>query len=472
MSRLAAGWPLAAVTAGALALRGWWLLALPGGVERDGATYARLAENLARGAGYRDLTGSLHTLFPPGYPLAAAPLVLILGDGERAGRAVSLLAGLALVILTYLIARRLWGPLAATCAAGLVAVHPRLVEVSTAVLSQSLYACVLYALTLAMLATLHSPRPPATRLGLGFALLACIRPDGYLVALAAVIALAVAAQGRVRSVVAFVAAMAVPVGLYSAYLWTVSGQLLTGKWSNLALGPPGVPFGERYVRNLFDLEAKLAVELSLLVIAAAAVGALVVARTRSRATSTFLLLSLGLPLAAIPTFAVDGHFLAASLPLVLVLAVAPLATDATWSRPRAWVATACVLVAVLHGIPALSYPLRASRWGDIQMTEHRAMGRWILERHGPGRRILTRAPETVYDARGEWRLLPDIVPGDVAAEAQRTGSQLIVIDELLTRRYQPRLLPLLAGDPPSPLRLRHEMAPHPGRRIRLFTIAD
>jgi len=47
-----------------------------------------------------------------------------------------------------------------------------------------------------------------------------------------------------------------------------------------------------------------------------------------------------------------------------------------------------------------------------------------------------------------------------------------VLDELLTRRYQPRLLPLLAGAPPRELRLLHELAPHPGRRIRAFTAAD
>lgn len=446
---------------------------MPATVERDGATYARLAENLARGLGYRDLTGALHATFPPGYPLAAAPLVLLLGDGERAGRVVSLVDGLGVVILTYLIARRLGGTTAAVCAGTLAAIHPRLVELSTAVLSQSLYACVLYALTLAVVATLDAPRPPAARLGLGFAALACIRPEGYLVAAAALAALAAASPHgaeRARRAVTFVAAMAVVAGLYSIYLWSVSGQLLTGKWGNLDLAARGergaVPFLARYTRNVFELEGQLAMELSLLVIAVAVLGVVVLARTRAWPLTAFLGLSLVLPLAAVATFTVNAHFLAASLPLVFVFA------GAAASRGRAWWAVALVGAAFLHGAPALSYPLRASAWGDVQMTEHRAMGRWILEHHGPGRRILTRAPETVYYAHGEWRLLGDVGPAGLAAEARRTGSELVVLDELLTRRYQPGLLPLLAGVPPRELRLLHELTPHPGRRIRVFTAAE
>src|SRR5438874_7146148 len=91
-----------AIAAVALSVRVWWLVTLPLDVGRDGSTYARLGENLAHGAGYRDLSGALHAFYPPGYPLAIAPFVRLAGDGEHAGRFVSFVSGVAVVILASL----------------------------------------------------------------------------------------------------------------------------------------------------------------------------------------------------------------------------------------------------------------------------------------------------------------------------------------------------------------------------------
>jgi len=168
-------------------------------------------------------------------------------------------------------------------------------------------------------------------------------------------------------------------------------------------------------------------------------------------------------------YGVGPRYLAPTIPLMLIIASAALARlDERWTYAGAAVA----LLVILHGVPVLAYPLRASMWGDTVMTEHREAGRWILERYGSGKRIVTRGPEAAYYARGERRLLDDIEPDDVAVEARRTGSDFVVVDELLTRRHNPRLVPLLEGTPARGLRLVHDMTPHPGRRVRIFTPAD
>jgi hypothetical protein len=268
------------------------------------------------------------------------------------------------------------------------------------------------------------------------------------------------------------AVMAIPVAAYSAYLWSVSGQLLTGKWYNVVLHEDraGVSFLERYARNVIALESTLAAELSLVVVVLAALGMALAFRTLDRPVATVLLLALVLPAAAIATFAVGPRFLAPFFPLLFILASGALVALEARVRGRAGraLAVTALAAAVLHTAPVLAYPLRFSPWGDVQMTEHRDVGRWILERYGAGRRILTRSPELVFYAQGELRPLPDIGPESLAAEAMRTGSELVVIDELLIRRHRPRLVALLGDHAPDGLTLVHDVTPHPGRRVRVF----
>lgn len=470
----------------AAALRVWWLVGFPRIVERDGTVYARLAENLVAGAGYRDLVGATHTIFPPGYPLAIASVAWLTGaNAELAGRLVSFVAGVVVVIATAALAHRHFGAREALVAAALVATQPRLVDLSTAVLSDSLYAAGLALTMLVALGALKAADPlRVTVVGLASGALACVRPEGYLIGVAFAVALAVRTAGAWRRALLVEAAlatgMAVSVVPYSLYLWRHAGQLLTGKWSNARLalaepssGSPVARVAEHYVRNVLTMEATLTSEVSLVVLILSGVAAAIALRRMGGPALTYLTLCIVLPLAAFPIFLPSPRFLASVFPLLLVLAAAGVVQGVRdrMGRGARTIAAVLVIVVVLHGAPALSFPLRYSPWGEFQRTEQRMIGESVRARYGAGRRILATSPEAVYYAKGVLAVIPDVGPGELVDVARRTEAPLVILDEILVRRYRPRLLPALEGPAPTGLRLIDEVAPHPGRRVRVFAVS-
>src|SRR5665213_2755958 len=124
----------------ALAIRvGWLLWHGLGEIPWDGAEYATLAQNLASGHGYLGLRGATLFVFPPFYSLTITALLPLTGDAVRAGVAVSLLSGAALVFPLYGIASIVYGRRAGYAAAVLAAVLPFAVQLSTVVLADMLF---------------------------------------------------------------------------------------------------------------------------------------------------------------------------------------------------------------------------------------------------------------------------------------------------------------------------------------------
>ena len=89
------------------------------GLTMDSPLYVRMAEGLRHG---------VHEAAPAhhGYPLLVALASRVVPGREWPGRAVSLLASLALVVLVHGAVRRRLGVRLATLAASLVALHPLL----------------------------------------------------------------------------------------------------------------------------------------------------------------------------------------------------------------------------------------------------------------------------------------------------------------------------------------------------------
>ncbi len=104
----------------------------------DPVAYLNLARNLFSGEGYSTF-GEVHTVHHPLYPVFIGIFWRLLGDLLRAGQAVSVLAGVALVIPVYGLARNLFGVRAAVYAGLLTAFCPVLVYGSTEVFCESLY---------------------------------------------------------------------------------------------------------------------------------------------------------------------------------------------------------------------------------------------------------------------------------------------------------------------------------------------
>jgi 4-amino-4-deoxy-L-arabinose transferase-like glycosyltransferase len=121
-------WILAGLVGLALVLRLWLLRSVPL-IETDGVQYVEIARR------FRQSGSSFDPLFHPLYPVGIAALQPLVGDYELAGRLVSALFGTAWLVPAFVLVRALLGFPAALLAGLLMAIHPGLVQSSTAVLS-------------------------------------------------------------------------------------------------------------------------------------------------------------------------------------------------------------------------------------------------------------------------------------------------------------------------------------------------
>lgn len=129
---------VAITAAAAVALR---LILLPRGavINGDGVYYATLAHHLADG----QVSDGISGYWSPLYPALVALASLVVSNLETAGRLVSVFAGGAVVVPTFVLARQLFDRRTALLAAGVVAVHPALLESSTWVMTEAVYTLLL-----------------------------------------------------------------------------------------------------------------------------------------------------------------------------------------------------------------------------------------------------------------------------------------------------------------------------------------
>jgi len=111
--------------------------------QQDAWDYDRHARSIAGGDGFPDsyyvLDRGPSALRAPGYPYFLGALYAISGNSVTVGRLANAALGALVVLLLYLIARRIWGRRIALLAAALVAVFPPLVLLSRELLSESLF---------------------------------------------------------------------------------------------------------------------------------------------------------------------------------------------------------------------------------------------------------------------------------------------------------------------------------------------
>lgn len=120
----------------------------------DAVGYATIAANLEQGKGFTlgpEATQPASN-YSPGLPLLVGGLYKLSGGvHERSARLVLALIGSLAVLFTYLIGRRLFGPLAGLVGAGAVAVYPSLLEYQGMLMGEPLAATLLSGAVLAML---------------------------------------------------------------------------------------------------------------------------------------------------------------------------------------------------------------------------------------------------------------------------------------------------------------------------------
>jgi len=444
---------VAAIVSGGAALR-WWLVTRNAGITMDSPLYVSMAEALRGG---EKAIGPAHH----GYSALIAAIGLLVPGRELPGRSLSFAAGLALIPLVYLLARRAVSRPWAAMAAALVALHPLLAVYAGPIMTETTYL----AFATAGLLLLERGHGMAGGSALGLAY--TVRPEALVITPVA----ALLARGGMRGAVRLLAGFALIAGPYAGYLtWERGEPTLSPK--SVLVRPPfehrrdvewrvgdavqaepkrsliervrwaGPEIARRYLPRLGGHAGRV-LEVwpwPLMVLSVAGL----LARPGPLAAALAPLLVL--PLLAV---GVDLRFSQLFVPALATYA----AIGAAWfmSRwpARARVTTAGVAMLIVAGLVVvwLDRPGRIARdFDDGPMTQMRAAGEWLRANGRPGATVMDRKAYVPFFAGMRHVQLPDDDYDTVIEFARRSGVDYLVIEEFVIERLRPQFQPL-AADP-------------------------
>jgi 4-amino-4-deoxy-L-arabinose transferase-like glycosyltransferase len=220
----------------------------------DAVAYGRIAESLEEGQGFTagDAATQPSSNYSPGLPLLLDGLYRASGGvHERLARIVLALLGALSVLLTYLIGRRLSGPVAGLIGAAAVAIYPALLEYQGMFMGEPLAATLLSAAVLSMLwaAEVDNSHPSARWLVPGVLLgaLALVRPEYLGVAfLLGLVVLARGSRDEWRRSLAQAAILLAGVVLVVAP-WTIRNAIALERFVPISTGGGQVLFAGTYL---------------------------------------------------------------------------------------------------------------------------------------------------------------------------------------------------------------------------------
>jgi len=224
----------------------------------DAAAYATIAANLDRGGGFTLGAGATQPAsnYSPGLPLLAAGIYKLSGGvHERTARLALALLGTLAVAFTYLIGRRLSGPIAGLIGAAAIAIYPALIEYQGMLMSEPLAASLLSGAALAMLSASDGGQAWRWLLAGGlFGGLALVRPEYLGVALlVSLVVLAKNWQDGWRK--ALVPSLLVLVGVAVIVApWTVRNAIALDRFVPVSTGGGQVLFAGTYLPSDGDPE--------------------------------------------------------------------------------------------------------------------------------------------------------------------------------------------------------------------------
>ena len=449
------------------------------GLTMDSPLYVRMAEDLL--AGHRGPSPAHH-----GYPALVALASLVLPGRELPGRAVSVLASLVVVALTWWIARRRVGDGLAWAPATMVALQPLLAVYGGAVMTEAAFL----SLALGGVALLEARRARAGGVLLGAAW--WVRPEAGVLAPLAVLLAPLRARERLLAL-ALAACVALP---YSLVL-----RVEQGHWS---LSPKSVlvraPFVDARSAEWRLADSTAFADTTALATRLARDGGAIVRAYPSRLLSQLraVLEAWGAPLlllslAGLATAAGRGAWLAfLALPFAYPLLSAPadlrfaqlllpaLALSAGGALARArdlgrpWLATAAALA--LAGL-ALAWAgaagRRALHFDDGPIAAMRGAGAWLAAHSAKDAVIMDRKSYVPFFAHRTHVQLPDETLEVVLRYARDSGAAYIVVEEYVVGSLRPQLAPLLdaaslANEPR--VRLVYAARPDPGDGVAVLEV--
>jgi len=429
-----------------------WLAGLNAGITMDSPRYVGMAEAIAQG---ERMPGPAHH----GYPALIAVTALAVSGREWPGRVVSLVAGMAVLLLVHALARRTLSPGWATLAVWLVALHPLAAVYSGAIMTESTVLALFYG-SLLLIET--------RRFGLGGTLLGAsyvVRPDALALALFAVL---FSGGGR-RGALWVLAGFAVVLIPYLGYLrWERGTWMLTPKtvlvrpafeakgeaeWRVGASrdtdeGPRALGDRIRWAAPSIARHYRPGLQRHLALLrrawpwpwVALSVAGWVVWR---RALLAPIFLVVVLPLLTVPF---EARF---SLLLVPALAVFA-ANGGSWLTARLAarvprVSSWGVAIAAFGAWWVWSGPigLQARYFDDGPMAQMREAGAWLADHARPGTVVMDRKAYVPFFAGLEHIQLPNDDYDTILDFARRSGADFLVVEEYVVATLRPQLLRLV-----------------------------
>jgi 4-amino-4-deoxy-L-arabinose transferase-like glycosyltransferase len=479
-------------------------------IDTDGVYYALMAENLAHGQGLLPWGDRFYLIWSPLYPVLVAPLYLVLGDSELAGRLVSLAMDLGTVVATWSFGNLAFSPRVGLLAAELVVIADPLIGMSGTVMTEPMYMfftlCAAYAAF--QLYKTHSARH-AVVLGLTLAALYLVRPEGLFVAVGMIgLFLVTSLRSRAQPVVwlragaLVLATFGVALAPYLGYVraqtgewalstkthnnWYVGRSVNTLDYERIQYGldPSHQILGtDRFARTspaaailadpatfVRDYIGGIAFEARLLALdmemAApfVLVGLLTLLRSRKHWPATMLLALLTIPLLVYPAFHVLARTIRTVIPVLCLLAANGLALP--WYarlarlRPSALPTWANLgNVAVLGFLLSLLYPIVPDLWTlddrieAAASNEYKLAGAALRDQVNQDTLVMARKPWVAYYSGARPLSLPFASLDHTLHYGALHGATLVIIDERLIE-LRPQLQALV-----DPQRAPEELQP-------------
>jgi 4-amino-4-deoxy-L-arabinose transferase-like glycosyltransferase len=462
------------------------------------------------------------------YPFAAIPLGAFARDAETGLRLLSAASGAALVVPSFMIARRLWGGRAAVFAGLFVVLQPNLISFSTAAITESLYSLLLmcalylflrgmdgggmrrYAAAGAALGLACLVRPESIALLVLFVLFALCAP-----ARAGNFARGVSLAARTRRSIAMAVLFVVMLLPYYFLLRAATGAWTGGSKAAVNLSSPLIwqddLAREEYVYSLNDegtsrriddlaresalkvfwrqkgaiasgYPAKLGAGIGLVpllfsnpfLLILVPLGLIVRSRRREDRGTESLLLVLGLfPFVFYPLFRVELRYLVPYLPVYLLWAGAGCAALLDWFAAHVSVRRAAsATLAALIFLSLVPYAVhRYAVMGKSQSLEWKEIGRWIGASESPAPRILAQSGCSIsyYAGNPTATFIPWTDAEGLVRYARFHRYERLVVDEDYFRAARPTLRSILDAPPPE-LEALGEFKSGSGGRILIYRV--
>lgn len=454
------------------------------------------------------------------YPFLALPFGKLYGSAEPALRLLSVICGGALVLPCMLLARRLWGDRTALVAGVLIALHPNLIQFSTAAMTESLYM-LLVATALYLLARFlqDGDRWFSVICGIVLGLAYMTRQEAQFILIIFVVVLLLWRRGihrgrRIARAAVLAAFFILTILPHTFLLKAKTGRWTGGSKASINLSSPLVWEDglerERYVYSLDEsgtarrideigrgsaltmlwrrrsmaisryfpnltsgvalLPNLLASPFLLLLVPLGLFGR---AWRRGDRAAEFMLLLLGIfPFALYAIFRVDFRYLLPFLPVYLLWGARGCEVVTSWlrenisPRPILSVITLFVILASLVPFTVRRYALLAAN----QPIEYRKIGRWIAENGGGGARVLAPSGWSVgyYAGNPVASFIPWTDTEGLIRFAAHHRFDYIVLGVEYIERARPTLAPLVREQNHQGLDLVHTLKDRTGKGILIF----